>query len=42
MIQQFYIKVDKGPLPKAYCPLAYCIETDLYSSWLKSLARGVN
>lgn len=42
LIQQLYFKVDKGPLPKAYCPLAYCIETDLYSDWLKAMARKVN
>jgi hypothetical protein len=42
MIQQMYFKIDDGPLPKAYCSLAYCIDTDLYSDWLRSSARKVN
>jgi hypothetical protein len=42
MIQEIYFKVDDGDPATAYCAMAFAIDTDHYSAWLKSIARRTN
>jgi hypothetical protein len=39
MIQEIYFKSDPAS-HIAYCALAFCIDTDLYSAWLTSAVRS--
>ncbi len=38
MIQEIYFKTDPAS-QTAYCALAFCLDTDLYSAWLASAVR---
>jgi hypothetical protein len=39
VIQSVYLKIDEGSPRTGRCALAFCLETDLYSTWLNSIER---